>query len=79
MRCPKRGVVVGEQARWVGWVTVNDSKNADANSTANPISRVGVGEQARWVGWAVVNKRGGGSGAHLTSYAFDQETPSLVN
>lgn len=59
VRCPKRGVVVGEQARWVGWVTVNDSKNADANSTANPISRVGVGEQARWVGWVTVNKRGG--------------------
>lgn len=49
----------GEQARWVGWVTVNDSKNADANSTANPISRVGGGEQARWVERVVVNKRGG--------------------
>lgn len=23
VRCPKQGVVVGEQARWVGWVTVN--------------------------------------------------------
>lgn len=46
---------------------------------AVPKRGVVVGEQARWVGRAVVNKRGGGSGAHLTSYAFDQETPSLVN
>ena len=38
---------------------MNDSKNADANSTANPISRVGGGEQARWVERVVVNKRGG--------------------